>query len=335
MISREFKRPTDEVQSVTETPENQELTTQSDSRDLENALREVQHKINGLKEVEDGDSNQELVDLKDREAELIKIISRRAKDMMKEEPYAAFAKQIEMKISQEFDQVTESIPKDQQNEESIRQALIGLMGYLKPRVETFVKESKLSDEVNLEAVFEKMDASIDSDKSQFMAKMNEALQSIVIAHDKNPQVAQTMERAQRKEFARSSIDGVKFEVIPDTDDIISIGVGLNDIHLHLAPMRTLSDVEKYKFAKKIMPNALRHIALEKVKNNENIKEISGTSYIVAAMPELFRQYGFTISTMEPEYQVQYWGDEKRPILKASISREDFLRKYAAPVTPTS
>lgn len=98
------------------------------------------------------------------------------------------------------------------------------------------------------------------------------------------------------------------------------------VHLHLGPMRTLSTAEQLNFAKNTLREAFKKLA-KTVELNEQATVITATSYVVAAMPDLFRRYGFEITALPSENRNKYWGGEKRPVLKASINREEFLSKY--------
>jgi len=132
------------------------------------------------------------------------------------------------RVAKEFDPVTEIYPRMvAQNKRRITRQCRSLawIGYLKPRVVTFVKESNLLDATALAEVLRKMDTSVATDKKQFMSGMNEALRPITKRLEGKSASSEPIERAQRKEFARSSIDDVKFETIPGTDEHFVIWFG--------------------------------------------------------------------------------------------------------------
>lgn len=67
---------------------------------------------------------------------------------------------------------------------------------------------------------------------------------------------------------------------------------------------------------------------EIVKKNEGVQVIIATSWIVARKPEWLESLGFTdtgpITDAERERNFK---DDTRPINKAIMSREDFLKRY--------
>ena len=312
----------------------QELTAESESRDLELALVDIQKRIKELERTQelmaavaektDDRLAEELVDSQSREDELIKIISRRAKNMMKEDQYVDFAANMQRGITAEFDKILEIIGNTTDNGEQIETAVAYLIASLKPRVEIFIKESGLLDETGLAKVLEDMDNCVTANRDDFINGLIEALRPIVVAREENPKAA---ELAQRKAFLRSSVGGESFKVIEDTDEILSYG-GLESgyVHLHLAPMRTLSRGEQLAFVKKTLPEAFHKLA-KIIEVNDQVTVVVAISYVVAAIPDVFSRLGFEISALEPDDRNRHWGGEKRPVLRASISRDNFLKLY--------
>ena len=301
--------------------EDLKLTPQSDSAELEEALYNIQQEIKNSKE--DPANEKELLSIKAKEEELIKIISRRAKDMMKEEKYSDFEANMQHGIMGEFDNIAASIADGPEKDDQVRVAVSNFIALLKPRIELFIKDSGLLDQDIMKEILSMMDECVTSNREEFVEKLSLALKPIAEARNNNPRAA---EIAQRKSFLRSSIGKEQFIPIEDTDDILSYGLGYNLVHLHLAPMRTLSTSEQLNFVKRTVPEAFHKLA-EVLKTNEDIKEVIASSYVVAAMPDLFRKYGFDIVAMDEDSRNRRWGDERRPVLKATIGREEFLRLY--------
>lgn len=301
--------------------ESQELGINSQSRELESALYCVQQKINEL--ASDSDSTNELNELQERKVAMLKLISRKAKEMMKEDQYTDFAANMERGIAGEFDKIYSQIPAGENKGVLMQQAVSQLINFLKLRVGTYIDEVGVLDQDQKEEVLSAMDNYATSEREEFIKRLNLALQPIVKAQKENPKAA---EMAQRKSFLRSRVDKTPFIPIEDTDGILAYGISWNTIHLHLAPMRTLSPAEKLDFVKNTLPNAFKKLAAI-VKLDDKIKSVSATSYVVAAMPDLFQRYGFNIEALDEESRNNSWGAENRPVLKAKITRDGFLELY--------
>lgn len=109
------------------------------------------------------------------------------------------------------------------------------------------------------------------------------------------------------------------------NEMVTYGKEKDFIHIHVSPSETLGLSEKIMMTK----DAFSKLA-EIVKQDENMKEIVASSWIVAANPGLMKNFGFTVD--EP-----ISGDElkeekenaahQRPEATARISRDDLLRIY--------
>lgn len=72
---------------------------------------------------------------------------------------------------------------------------------------------------------------------------------------------------------------------------------------------------------------MRELA-KQVKEDEKIKEVQATSWIVAANPGLLEKAGFTVEgAIDENMKAEHFNDEERPVAWAHISREDLLQKY--------
>ncbi|MDR3559119.1 MAG: hypothetical protein P4L62_04255 [Candidatus Pacebacteria bacterium] len=109
------------------------------------------------------------------------------------------------------------------------------------------------------------------------------------------------------------------------NELLSYGLGDSHIHIHMVPDKK---VENFISALK---DGMRKLT-EIVRNNENIKEVTATSWIVAEHPKLMERFGFVIDgevddNFRREHFAGDFDDETRPIWKAHISREALLEKY--------
>lgn len=78
---------------------------------------------------------------------------------------------------------------------------------------------------------------------------------------------------------------------------------------------------------KAFRDGLRELARQ-VKEDERIKEIKATSWIVAANPGLLEKAGFTIGgAIDEKIKMEHFNDEDRPVFWAHMSRENLLEKY--------
>jgi len=68
--------------------------------------------------------------------------------------------------------------------------------------------------------------------------------------------------------------------------------------------------------------------VKRVREDERIKEVQATSWIVATNPGLLEKAGFIVhGPISEEKRKEYFTDETRPISWASVSREKLLEKY--------
>lgn len=107
------------------------------------------------------------------------------------------------------------------------------------------------------------------------------------------------------------------------NEILNYGRNKSTVHIHLAPSSTLSTGEKLVLFK----DGFEKLK-EMLEQDEAIKEITATSWIVAANPALLERYGFhSEGEISLEARAKHFRDEKRPVHRAIASREDFLNAY--------
>lgn len=289
-------------------PEKRQPTEMEISLAMEDQLREIQA------ELKNSDKNEEnRAELQAKVKSLLEDISRRARQML----------QTREKRENKFDlenlrnKIVERLSGDKDINDQINSLKNEVSNYLKFFGELIPLEKQKTILAEID------DCRQISDKDILVDKILAILKPLVEFQHQN---LKFYEKARRKSFAVDN--GEKFIPIEGTDDILQYGMGDNRIHLHLAPMRTLSIGEKLRFIKETLPQAMRNLAVI-LQANPQIKLITATSYIVAANPEMFTdRIGFTkIGPMKKEYRLQYFGDCEMPVLKASMTREEFLAKY--------
>lgn len=64
-----------------------------------------------------------------------------------------------------------------------------------------------------------------------------------------------------------------------------------------------------------------------VAEDPEIQWIEETSFIVAEHPGLFTRDNFTISEVSQEFKQKHFPGETREIKKASLGREEFLKRF--------
>ena len=108
------------------------------------------------------------------------------------------------------------------------------------------------------------------------------------------------------------------------NQLLAYNVDGDSLHLHVAPNETTSLRDMLNMLK----DGLHDLA-KIVRDNEDIKEIVGTSWIIASHGKLIERLGFTIEGLiDEEERIRDFGNqERRDISKAKISRGDFLSRY--------
>lgn len=93
--------------------------------------------------------------------------------------------------------------------------------------------------------------------------------------------------------------------------------------IHIAPKENLRLSEVVKSFRE----GMRELA-KQVKEDERIKEIQATSWIVASNPGLLEKAGFTLrGPIDEKLKTEHFSSEERPISWANMSRETLLEKY--------
>lgn len=112
---------------------------------------------------------------------------------------------------------------------------------------------------------------------------------------------------------------------------VSYGIGGDTLHIHLSPAHKVK--EKIP---QLLQNGCKRLA-EIIKNNEEIKQIIYTSWMIATRTysAIFKDLGFAIKEVPNEIIAEHFKDEKRPMKMAYMNRDEFLRKYYSTSTEKS
>jgi hypothetical protein len=180
--------------------------------------------------------------------------------------------------------------------------------------ETFLEKIKGIEKMD-ESVKEQILAQIDeaikaSDEDEFKRKISEALAPIL---KNNPLLLEDI----------GALIGTKKEGFKLLNERISYGVGGDTLHLHLSPAYKIKERVPQLFQ-----DGCWRLA-EIVKQNEEIKQITCTSWIIATRTygAVFEELGFTIKEVPDEIKQEYFKDEKRPMKMALMTRDEFLKRY--------
>jgi hypothetical protein len=148
-------------------------------------------------------------------------------------------------------------------------------------------------------------------REEFVEKAISSLKPLLDLRAEN---SEAIEKIEREAFVEN-VGATKI------NEVLSYSLENGDVHLHLSPARHLKSLRSQ------VAEGLKSLA-EIVKNNEKIKKIVGTSWIVAEHPKIMEGLGFKIDGVISEQlkNERFIGDD-REIAEASMSREEFLEKY--------
>ena len=154
------------------------------------------------------------------------------------------------------------------------------------------------------------------DREEFIEKVLSALGPISDLKKNNPGAFEEIER-------KAFIEGVEARGFKKINEILSYGVSEDFVHIHLAPARQFG----ISGLKKMTQEGLEELA-KTVKENQAVKRVEAISWIVADHPKILEKLGFTVvGEIDEEMRRKYYADDNRPIGRATVSREDFLRRY--------
>lgn len=185
------------------------------------------------------------------------------------------------------------------------------------RIETFVKKMGPildSEFLDGESIRKAMESCTKFDKKEeFIKEMMSALEPVLTFKKNNPELFEQLRRT-----AVMNLEGMK-----PINDILYYGGRGDYLHIHLAPA---GDFGLAKLKGQVL-DGLQKLA-EIVKNQENIKTIEATSWIVAKNPKLMEKLGFEVQgEIDEEFKQRHFQGDKRKISKATMSREELLKRY--------
>lgn len=123
-----------------------------------------------------------------------------------------------------------------------------------------------------------------------------------------------------KALAQAFVETSNFTKI---NQLLCYDIDGTTMHIHVIPNETTPTPRKLFLLKE----GLKGLA-EVVRDNEEIKTISGTSWIVAKNPRLLEKLGFTIAgDISQQERERFFTGEDRPVYKATISRQELMSRY--------
>lgn len=124
----------------------------------------------------------------------------------------------------------------------------------------------------------------------------------------------------KKEFEEAQAKAMnELSGFTEINRLLSYGKDGDRIHIHAPFGRTVEGKLK------LYREGMRKLA-EIVENDPEVKKITATSALVAEHPSLFERAGFEISEV-PEWIKEEHFDGQKNIKKASISRDEFLKRF--------
>jgi hypothetical protein len=183
---------------------------------------------------------------------------------------------------------------------------------LNPTIENNYFKQKFSQKVDIKELLKSLTdcAGIETEE-KFVQKTFSLLNILLELKKLNPK---DFEKVHRETFSEKFIR---------LNEILSYGKSGDTIHIHFADAKTLTIKEKINF----FIDGLKKLALI-VKDDEEIKQINGTSWIIAKNPKLIERFGFTYAgKIDEEMRDLHFRDEKEKVEWAYMERDEFLKKY--------
>jgi hypothetical protein len=151
------------------------------------------------------------------------------------------------------------------------------------------------------------------DQQQFITQMTSSIEPLLEIKKQNPQL---FEDVQARIFAEMG------GFIP-LNKRISYGLGRDNAHIHLAPSHAVKEELPLLFLDGM------HKLAEIIKKNEKIKEVTGTSWLMATKTygEMMAKLGFEINDVPEEVKKEHFVGETRPMKRAVMDRKNFIKKF--------
>lgn len=163
-----------------------------------------------------------------------------------------------------------------------------------------------------------------TDREEFVAKYLDANAEIFgLRHSDPLKFEQLMREAALRSGKREA-----------ASDLVNYKIKGDQANIHLYDT---NDLEPYKSAKGVQKALLLRRDFEKAlghfvrifSKNEDLKNIHAVSYLIAENPKLFSEYGFEVNpeNLSEEEKLLQFGESKRDVRVANLSRETLLRMY--------
>jgi hypothetical protein len=160
-----------------------------------------------------------------------------------------------------------------------------------------------------------------TDKEAFVSHIVKTLKPFVLLNVTKHDFIESILEKERREEILNEVGNFKLS------EVLYAGAGKNEAHIHLAPAKEFIKEKGIAYFKNEIKNGLKKLA-EMIEDKPKIEKITATSWIVGKNPALLEDLGFTIIGGIPEEEKEkHFKDETRPVAKAFINREDFLKKY--------
>jgi len=181
------------------------------------------------------------------------------------------------------------------------------------KIEPFLRSDLMDGEKVRQSLRE---CSTIKDRGEFIERVFSSLKPINDLKKNNPGIFEAIER-------KAFVEEVEARGFKKINEILSYGVSEDFVHIHLAPARQFG----ISGLKKMTQEGLEELA-KTVKENQAVKRVEAISWIVADHPKILEKLGFTVvGEIDEEMRRKYYADDNRPIGRATVSREDFLRRY--------
>ena len=177
-----------------------------------------------------------------------------------------------------------------------------------------------SNLINGDEISKSLEQCLDiKDREEFINKAISSLEPLFKLRKNNPEAFEEL----------AGIMFVELGGFTKLNKRLSYGESKDLIHIHLAPIKELLKKVGIDGIIDLIRDALEKLA-EKVEENEKIDRITATSWIIAKKPtrERLKDLGFTLEgEITPRDKQKHHKDDPRKIHRASIKREEFLKRY--------
>jgi len=159
------------------------------------------------------------------------------------------------------------------------------------------------------------------DRDTFIAHFLRVLEPFIIMRVTHSKTFKDIEEKTSREQAMNDSDTLKLS------EVLYVNFEEERVDIHLAPAKDFMTKEKIEDFKQDIKRGLVKLA-EIIKSHPNVKEIWASSWIVAKSPKRLEELGFVVvGSISEEERKEHFADEKRPVSKSFMKREDFLARY--------